>query len=178
MTGRRRILVVDDNPDSVLALTYALLPLGHEIVSVPSGEDALKAALRGQFALILMDVVMPGGLNGLQTAALLKRLEQTRHIPILFLTGMPHDADRTAAGLAHGDADYLGKPVDPWELRAKVTFLIEVYGELARLRVELTRVRESEAELRRRLAELTDADEPGGGEESGSGEESGGGEGP
>jgi CheY-like chemotaxis protein len=156
MTDPARILLVDDDEDSRLAMTQTLAPLGHRIVAAASGEEALKASLRQDFALVLLDVVMPGGMDGLQTAGLLKRLDQTKDIPILFFTGMPRDVDCAFTGFATGGADYLAKPVAPWELRAKVGRLVDQRTEHWQMRAELGRLRHSDVELRAEIRALTD----------------------
>src|SRR6185312_8294028 len=79
------ILLVDDYPGNVTALAAALEPLGHHLVRASSGEEALRHVLKQDFALIIMDVQMPG-MDGFQTAALIKTRDKSRHIPIIFLT--------------------------------------------------------------------------------------------
>ena len=84
MTEKARLLLVDDRPENLLALEALLEPLGQELVRAGSGEEALRRLLQGEFAAILLDVQMPG-LDGFQTAELIKERERTRHVPILFL---------------------------------------------------------------------------------------------
>src|SRR5205823_11965529 len=84
---RARILMVDDHPPNLLALEAILAPLGEEMVGVTSGEDALRELLNGEFALILMDVQMPG-MDGIETAALIKQRQRNRSTPIIFLTAI------------------------------------------------------------------------------------------
>src|SRR5262245_43869595 len=81
------ILLVDDRPSNLLALEGVLSPLGQRLIKARSGEEALKYVLQEDFAVILMDVQMPG-LNGIQTAELIKLRERSRHIPIIFLSAM------------------------------------------------------------------------------------------
>ena len=119
---RPRVLLVDDIDDNLCALEAILRPLGLILVRASSGEEAMKALLRDDFALILMDVVMPG-LDGFETAARIKRLDQSRDVPIIFLSA----CDRTPVYAVHsqaGASDYLTKPFDPWVLRAKVETFI------------------------------------------------------
>src|SRR4051794_32807520 len=80
---RARILMVDDHPPNLLALEAILAPLGHEMLTATSGEDALRKLLQGDVALILMDVQMPQ-LDGFQTAALIRKRERNRSTPIVF----------------------------------------------------------------------------------------------
>ncbi|MBZ4418046.1 response regulator [Myxococcus sp. RHSTA-1-4] len=152
---RARILLVDDVPANLLALQGILEPLGQEVVSARSGEEALRELLRGDFACILMDVQMPG-LDGLETARLIRARERTKHLPILFVTALSREAAYVTRGYAQGAVDYLLKPVDPDILRAKVQVFVDLYvrGELVkRQALELAARRRAEEELQR-AAEL------------------------
>ena len=120
------ILIVDDRPENLLALEAVLKPLGARVVKARSGEEALLHLLRETFAVILLDVQMPR-LDGLQTAELIKQREQTRHIPIVFITALSREAAWVFKGYAHGAVDYLLKPVDPEILRAKVRVFCDLY---------------------------------------------------
>lgn len=128
--GRPRVLLVDDIDDNLCALEAILRPLDLVLVRASSGEEAMKAVLRDDFALILMDVVMPG-LDGFETAARIKRLDQTRDVPIIFLSAYDRSPDYTARSRSVGAADYLTKPFDPWVLRAKVEAFIGLNQRLA-----------------------------------------------
>ena len=121
-----KILMVDDRPENLLALEAILHGLGHELVKAGSGEEALKHLLAEDFALILLDVQMPG-MDGFETATHIKQRERTRDIPILFLTAIDGEAHQAFRGYAAGAVDYLSKPFDPWVLRAKVAVFIELY---------------------------------------------------
>jgi CheY-like chemotaxis protein len=114
-----RVLLVDDVDDNLCALEAILRPLDLVLVLASSGPEAMKALLREDFALILMDVVMPG-LDGFETAARVKRLDQTKDVPIIFLSACDRTADYVFRGASVAAADYLTKPFDPWVLRAKV----------------------------------------------------------
>ena len=139
-----KILMVDDRPENLLALEAILSGLGHELVKAHSGEEALKRLLVDEFALILLDVQMPG-MDGFETATHVKQRERTRHIPIVFLTAIDGEAHQAFRGYAAGAVDYLSKPFDPWVLRAKVGVFIELFER----RRELAEQAES---LRRELA--------------------------
>jgi CheY-like chemotaxis protein len=117
--ARPRILLVDDMDDNLCALEAILRPLDLILVLASSGPEAMKALLREDFALILMDVVMPG-MDGFETAARIKRLDQTKHVPIIFLSAYDRTPDYVFRSRSAGAADYLTKPFDPWVLRAKV----------------------------------------------------------
>ena len=138
-----KILIVDDRPENLLALEAILQGLGHELVKAQSGEEALKRLLSEDFALILLDVQMPG-MDGFETATHIKQRERTRDVPIVFLTAIDGEAHQAFRGYAAGAVDYLSKPFDPWVLRAKVGVFIELYerrrelaGQAADLRRQL-----------------------------------------
>jgi PAS domain S-box-containing protein len=131
--GRRaRVLLVDDEPDNLVALEAVLEPLGQELVRATSGEEALRQLLKEEFAVILLDVRMPG-LDGFETAALIKRRERTRHLPIIFVTAISKDTEQMFRGYSEGAVDYLLKPYDPVVLRSKVAVFIELYEKAAAL---------------------------------------------
>src|SRR5205823_6204495 len=120
------VLLVDDRPENLLALEGVLKPLGARLVKARSGEEALLQLLRDTFAVILLDVQMPR-LDGLQTAELIKQREQTRHIPIIFITALSRETAYIFKGYEHGAVDYLLKPVDPEILRAKVRVFCDLF---------------------------------------------------
>lgn len=132
------ILLVDDDDDGLRALRAVLEPLGQRLVAVRSGEDALRRLLREEFAVILLDVRMPG-LDGLETARYISARARTRHIPIIFLTAQAQDVEQVFRAYAAGAVDYVVKPFNPDVLRSKVA----VFVELQRERGE--RVREARA---------------------------------
>ncbi|MFE5327244.1 response regulator [Embleya sp. NPDC056575] len=124
-----KILLVDDQPNNLLALEEVVAAPGHDVVSVRSGQEALKALLdHDDFAVIILDVQMPG-MDGYETAAHIKRRSRTRNIPIIFLTAMGLDAEHSIRGYSAGAVDYIVKPFDPWALRAKVAVFIEIHLE-------------------------------------------------
>jgi CheY-like chemotaxis protein len=97
-----------------------------ELVRANSGEEALRALLQADFALILLDAQMPG-MDGFETAAQIKARERTQHIPIVFLTAVDEEQQHAYRGYAAGGADYLSKPFDPWVLRAKVQVFVDLW---------------------------------------------------
>ena len=156
-----KILIVDDRPENLLALEAILQGLGHDLVKAHSGEEALKRLLGDDFALILLDVQMPG-MDGFETATHIKQRERTRDVPIVFLTAIDGEAHQAFRGYAAGAVDYLSKPFDPWVLRAKVGVFIELYErrrELAGQADELRRQLEqySGADVAPQLSRATDA---------------------
>ena len=142
------ILLVDDRSDNLLALEAILEPLGHRLVSAQSGEEALRHLLQEEFAVILLDVQMPG-LDGFETAELIKQRERTRHIPILFLTAISKDRRHVFRGYETGAVDYIFKPFDAEILRSKVAVFVELHEQRQELARHEERLREREvAELR------------------------------
>jgi len=129
---KTRILLVDDRAENLTALEAILSSLDQELVPVRSGDAALKALLTGEFAVILLDVVMPG-MDGFETAAHIKRRAKTRDIPIIFLTAASSEPGYAFRGYAAGAVDYIAKPFDPWVLRAKVEVFVGLQQERRRL---------------------------------------------
>jgi CheY-like chemotaxis protein len=142
VTKKARILLVDDRGENLVALEAILSSLNQVLVPVRSGEEALKALLVEEFAVILLDVVMPG-MDGFETAAHIKRRPKTRDVPIIFLTAASAEPDHAFRGYAAGAVDYISKPFDPWVLRAKVSVFVELYTKNRQLReqAELLRSR-------------------------------------
>ncbi|GAA4515362.1 MULTISPECIES: response regulator [Nonomuraea] len=141
MPDRAKILLVDDREENLIALEAILSSLDLVPVRARSGEEALKALLNTEFALILLDVRMPG-MDGFETAAHIKRRERTRNIPIIFLTVVDSAPDYAFRGYAAGAVDYLTKPFDPWVLRAKVSVFAELYNMNKRLAEQAALLRE------------------------------------
>jgi CheY-like chemotaxis protein len=124
--AKTNILLVDDLPQNLLALEAILEPLGQNLVQAHSGPEALKNLLTTDFAVILLDVQMPG-MDGFETASHIKRRERTRDIPIIFLTAINREPQHASRGYSAGADDYLAKPFDPWVLRAKVSVFVDLY---------------------------------------------------
>ena len=140
---RAKILCVDDTPENLLAVEAILEPLGQELVRAESGEEALRHLLQDEFALILLDVQMPG-LDGFQTAELIKQRERTRAVPIIFLTAISKDAENVFRGYETGAVDYLLKPFEPEVLRAKASVFIDLWQKTVELRRQSELLREQE----------------------------------
>jgi signal transduction histidine kinase/HPt (histidine-containing phosphotransfer) domain-containing protein len=157
------VLVVDDEPNALLAMQELLSGPDRNVVAVASGKEALRQALKGDFAIILLDVRMPE-MDGFETALLMRKRKGSRDTPIVFLTGAVED-HLVLRGYEVGAADYILKPVDPDILRSKVAVFVDLYQKKAQLRSrvvqqesaerELSRVNEGlEAEIRERTARL------------------------
>ena len=143
---KARILLVDDHPPNLIALEAILDPLNQQLVRAQSGEEALKALLHGDFAIILLDVQMPG-LDGFQTASIIRGRERSRHIPIIFLTAYSKEPTHVFKGYRTGAVDYMVKPFDPDVLRSKVAVFVELHlaKEQVKVQAELLLQREREA---------------------------------
>ncbi|MFF0016992.1 two-component system response regulator [Streptomyces sp. NPDC005374] len=153
--GSAGILLVDDMEDNLIALEAVLGSLNEPLVRARSGEEAMKALLRRPFALVLLDVRMPG-MDGFETAANIKRLDQTKDVPIIFLTGTEDEPGYAFRGYATGAADYVTKPFDPWVLRAKVSVFLELHRKNQQLERLLARQRADYEEVNKRLTALED----------------------
>ena len=156
MSRQANVLLVDDQKANLLALEAVLEPLGQNLVKATSGEEALKLLLKDDYALILLDVHMPG-LDGLETAALIKQRARTRHVPIIFVTAISKDTEHVFRGYSEGAVDYLLKPYDPAVLRSKVSVFIELYQKTADLEASEDRFRTAFAEAPSGMA-LVDSD--------------------
>jgi CheY-like chemotaxis protein len=126
MPDKARILLVDDRADNITALEATLGSLNQILVPARSGDEALKALLSDEYAVILLDVLMPG-MDGFETAAHIKRRPRTRSVPIIFLTAMNAEPDYVFRSYSAGAVDYIAKPFDPWVLRAKVAIFVDLY---------------------------------------------------
>jgi signal transduction histidine kinase len=122
------VLIVDDLPANLLALHAVLEPLGVPVVEATSGERAMREILNHgpAIAVMLLDVQMPG-LDGFETASLIRSRESTRHLPIIFVTAVNREEAHIVKGYANGAVDYLVKPFNPDALRAKVAFFVEAH---------------------------------------------------
>jgi CheY-like chemotaxis protein len=122
---RARVLLVDDDERNLLAVATVLEDLG-EVVLAHSGEEALRHLLRSEFAVILLDVYMPG-MDGYETAQIIRGREQTKGIPIVFLSAVNKETEHQLRGYSMGAVDYVFKPVDPIILRSKVSVFVELF---------------------------------------------------
>jgi PAS domain S-box-containing protein len=122
---RPRVLVVDDDERNLLAITNVLEDIA-EVVVADSGEAALRQLLRHEFAVILLDVYMPG-IDGYETAGLIRAREQTKRVPIVFLSAVNKEIEHLLRGYAMGAVDYVFKPVEPSVLRSKVSVFVDLF---------------------------------------------------
>jgi len=124
---RPRVLLVDDDERNLLAVQSILEDLG-EVVTARSGEEALRHLLKGEFAVILLDVYMPG-MDGYETAHIIRSRDQTKGIPIVFLSAVNKETEHLLRGYAMGAVDYVFKPVDPVILRSKVAVFVDLFAK-------------------------------------------------
>ena len=122
-----RVLLVDDDERNLLAVSSILEDLG-EVVTARSGEEALRHLLKGEFAVILLDVYMPG-MDGYETAQIIRGRDQTKGIPIVFLSAVNKETEHLLRGYAMGAVDYVFKPVDPIILRSKVAVFVDLFAK-------------------------------------------------
>jgi PAS domain S-box-containing protein len=125
--GRPRVLLVDDDERNLLAVKSILEDLG-EVILARSGEEALRHLLKGEFAVILLDVYMPG-MDGYETAQIIRGRDQTKGIPIVFLSAVNKETEHLLRGYAMGAVDYVFKPVDPIVLRSKVAVFVDLFAK-------------------------------------------------
>ncbi|MBE1711008.1 response regulator [Mesorhizobium japonicum] len=123
--AKARVLAVDDDERNLLAIQEVLAPIA-EIVAVQSGEEALRCLLKQDFAVILLDVLMPG-LDGYETAGLIRQREQSKRTPLIFLTAINKEDAHMLRGYDAGAVDYVFKPFDPVMLRSKVAVFVELH---------------------------------------------------
>jgi CheY-like chemotaxis protein len=150
-----RILLVDDRVENLIALDAILSPLDQILVSVQSGQAALEALRQDEFAVVLLDILMPG-MSGHQTATQIKNDVRTRDVPIIFLTAAVAQPEQTFLSYAAGAVDYLAKPFDPGVLQAKVSVFVDLYLKASQLReqTELLGGRGLAEQLSGRLGEV------------------------
>jgi CheY-like chemotaxis protein len=126
VSRQARILLVDDRVENLVALDAILSSLNQILVPVRSGEQALQALQEEEFAVVLLDIVMPG-MDGFETAMQIKQHAKTRDVPIIFLTAAIGQPEQAFRGYAAGAVDYLAKPFDPWVLKSKVSVFVDLY---------------------------------------------------
>ncbi len=148
------ILLVDDRQENLLALEAILDASDYNLIRASSGSQALKQLLVNDFAVILLDVQMPG-LDGFETAALIRKRRKSRHIPIIFITAISKDERYVYKGYSIGAVDYIFKPFEPDILRSKVAVFVELFkiNRQVKLQAELLRQIEQK-EREKKFSEL------------------------
>jgi signal transduction histidine kinase len=140
----RDILVVDDHQTNLIAIEAALTPLGRKMVLAHSGLEALGRLLEQDFALIILDVAMPG-MDGFETARMIRSRERNRATPIIFVTGMSWENDAVLRGYELGAFDFLMKPVRPEVLRAKATVFVQLQERTIELAIKADELRQAQS---------------------------------
>jgi len=147
-SSQASILIVDDDPQSLLALQELLQSFAQKVVAANSGEDALRCVLKQDFAAVLLDARMPG-VDGFETARLIRERERSRHTPIIFLTGAYEDVHSVFRGYEAGAVDYIVKPLVPEILKSKISVFVELYNKNAVLLREIADRKRAEDHLRK-----------------------------
>ncbi|KAB8332152.1 hybrid sensor histidine kinase/response regulator [Scytonema tolypothrichoides VB-61278] len=146
------ILLVDDHPDNLLALEAILDSLGQNLVKATSGEEALRCLLSQDFAVILLDVHMPG-MDGFETAQLIRSRQKNQHTPILFLTAFSKSEQLVFKGYSVGAVDYLLKPIVPEILISKVAVFIDIFQKNAEIQRQAKQLAETNKILKNKITE-------------------------
>jgi signal transduction histidine kinase len=145
----RDILVVDDNQSNLVAIEAALAPIGRQLVLARSGIEALGKLLEQDFALIILDVAMPG-MDGFETAKLVRSRARNRTTPIIFVTGLSWENDAVIRGYELGAFDFLMKPIRPEVLRAKASVFVQLQERTIELKAKADELREAQTRAHER----------------------------
>jgi len=148
-----KLLLVDDKVENLEVLRHLLSSPGYQLVMAQSGDEALRRALVEDFAVVVLDVLLPG-MDGFEIATLIKGRERSRHTPILFLTASAADMRFIYRAYSVGGVDYMVKPIDPDVLRAKVAIFADLHRKDLRIRRQAEALRE--ADRRQREHELSE----------------------
>ncbi len=155
MADKVALLLVDDRPENLVALQAVLASQDLDLVTAGSGNDALRQTLKRDFALVLLDVQMPG-MDGFETAELMRANPKTRHLPIIFVTAGMNDTQLQFKGYDLGAVDYLIKPFDPHVLKSKVKVFCELYSQRRELEAHRKLL---EVKIEERVEQLKDSEE-------------------
>jgi PAS domain S-box-containing protein len=136
---KAKVLLVDDRPDKLLALSAILEDMGQDVVTARSGQEALRCLLKDDFAVILLDVNMPQ-MDGFETAALIRERARSEKTPIIFLTAYSEAEVHAARGYSLGAVDYIQMPVQPEVLKAKVSVFVDLFRKSERIRQQAAEV--------------------------------------
>jgi len=156
--AKANILLVDDHPESLLALEAVLADLGQNLVKADSGRQALRCVLNQDFAVILLDVHMPG-MNGFETATLIRERERSKHTPIVFLTASDQSELAVFRGYSVGAVDYMFKPFAPEILKSKVSVFVDLFRIREKARQQANQLVSINQNLQREIAERKRAEE-------------------
>jgi len=153
-----KILLVDDSPENLLSASAVLESLGQEVIRAESGREALRHLLDTDFAVIVLDVMMPE-MDGFETAALIRQRERSRLTPIIFLTALGRSDDHMLRGYNLGAVDYMTKPFVPEVLRSKVSVFVELHRKSVLLAHQSALLESRNAELQHAIQRSWQAEE-------------------
>lgn len=153
LSSQVNILMVDDSPDKLLAMESVLSDLGPKLVKASSGEDALRLLLKGEFALILLDVNMPG-MSGFETAQLIRKRKSLERIPIIFVTALSTTDADIFKGYSFGAVDYILTPIIPEILKTKVGVFIDLWKQRRELLAQAEALKALNTALETRAQQL------------------------
>ena len=152
------ILAVDDHPENLVALEAILASLGQNLVKATSGMEALRCLLNEDFAVILLDVQMPG-MDGFETATLIRQRSRSQYTPIIFLTAINHSDTHVARGYSLGAVDYLFKPIEPEVLISKVSVFVSLQKKTAQVKRQAKQLEAANIELEAEIKSRQRAEE-------------------
>src|SRR5947209_6758661 len=152
--NKMNILLVDDRPENLVALEGILEGLGQNLIRAESGPEALKRLLKHDCAVIILDVQMPG-MDGYETAQLIRQREKLRSVPIIFVSAIYKSAESISRGYASGAVDYITKPLDPDALKIKVQTFVALAQNADALRNEAESSRAAHEEAASRSQALS-----------------------
>jgi len=155
VTAPIKILLVDDRPENLMSLHELIRQPDRELHSAASGNDALRLLLKHEFAVVLLDVEMPG-MDGYETAMLMRGAERTRLVPIIFVTAGDRTEERTFRGYESGAVDFLYKPLNPHTLKCKVDVFVQLYRKSRDLEAANEQLRLATVLLRDKVTDLED----------------------
>jgi len=144
------LLLVDDDPRNLDVLASILDSPNYRLVRAQTPEEALLALISSDFAVIVLDIRMPG-MNGLELAQIIKERKKTQHIPIIFLTAYYQENDHVMHGYDAGAVDYLTKPCNPVILRSKVSVFVNLFRKTRALQAEINERKRLETEIARAI---------------------------
>lgn len=154
--SKANILLVDDRSDKLLAMEAILEPLDQNIIKARSGKEALRYLLMHDFAVILLDVAMPG-MDGFETASMIRKRPRSEHTPIIFVTSISNSENNIFQGYSLGAVDYVITPITPEVLRTKVSVFVELHRKTELIRQQAEQLRKIEEQKHQReLAEAAD----------------------
>ncbi|WFR64606.1 response regulator [Paenibacillus amylolyticus] len=152
------ILLVDDRPENLLALEAVLESEQYKLVKATSGEEALRCLLKDEFAVIVLDVQMPG-MDGIETAKLIKARDKSKDVPIIFISANSREAEHLFAGYSAGAIDYMVKPFIPQILKSKIEGFVEMFITNKRLKTQTMLLHQKTQELEKMNQQLVQAKE-------------------